>query len=315
MCAGEVHRHPETVNVKNLLALAMTLFTYGALAQQLTQEEIDREKAFQEKAQTATSDTVKKPGWKHSVVAGVNLNEVAFSDWAQGGTNVLAFTPWLNGSSRQDMEGTDWSTTYKFAYGQARVGSQGVRKTDDEIYMETLFILKLNPTINPYVGATLRTQFAPGFKYDAAGAGTPISRFFDPGYLSQSGGVAWQPLREVKTGLGLGLREIFTSRFTQYADDPRTSRIEKTRVEGGVRLLAHVDWKFAENTALILNEEFFSPFETPDQVFVRSDNSVVMRMNKLFSVNLNVLLIKDVTVSPRTQIKQVMAVGVSYVLV
>jgi len=249
------------------------------------------------------------------VVAGVNLNEVAFSDWAQGGTNVLAFTPWLSGSSRQDLEGSDWSTTYKFAYGQARVGSQGVRKTDDELYMETLFILKTNPTLNPYVGATLRTQFAPGFKYDAAGNGTAISRFFDPGYLSQSAGVAWQPVHEVKTGLGLGLREIFTSRFTQYADDPHTAQVEKTKVEGGVRLLAHVDWKFAENTALILNQEFFSPFESPDQVFVRSDNSVVMRMSKVFSVNVNVLLIQDLTVSPRTQIKQVMAFGVSYVLV
>jgi len=301
--------------VTKTVVCALAFLAGGARAQQHDTMEVGRERAFQEQAQTAKSDTLKKFGWRHSVVAGVNLNEVAFSDWAQGGTNVLAFTPWLNGSSRQDLEGTDWSTTYKFAYGQARLGSQGVRKTDDEIYMETLFILKLNPTINPYVGATLRTQFAPGYKYDAAGNATAISRFFDPGYLSQSGGVAWQPVREVKTGLGLGLRETFTSRFTQYADNPRTPQIEKTKVEGGLRLLTHVDWKIAENTALILNEEFFSPFETPDQVFVRSDNSIVMRMNKIFSVNLNVLLIKDVTVSPRTQIKQVMAVGVSYVLV
>jgi len=312
---GTFHSFAEMVTVTKLLAAALVALTCGASAQQLTKEEVDREKAFQEKAQTAPLDTVKKFGWRHSVVAGVNLNEVAYSDWAQGGTNVLAFTPWLNGGSRQDLEGSDWSTTYKFAYGQARVGSQGVRKTDDEIYMETLFILKLNPTFNPYVGATLRTQFAPGYKYDAAGTGTPISRFFDPGYLSQSAGVAWQPVREVKTGFGLGLRETFTSRFTQYADDPRTPQIEKTKVEGGLRLLAHVDWKFAENTALILNQEFFSPFENPDEVFVRSDNSLVMRMSKVFSFNFNVLLIQDIAVSPRTQIKQVMAIGVSYVLV
>jgi len=312
---GKVHSHAEVETVRTLLVIALMVLSCRALSQQQDTMEVGRERAFQEQAQTAKSDTAKRFGWRHSVVAGLNLNEVAYSDWAQGGTNVLAFTPWLSGNSRQDLEGSDWSTSYKFAYGQARVGSQGVRKTDDEIYMETLFILKTNPTINPYVGATLRTQFAPGFKYDAAGTGTPISRFFDPGYLSQSAGIAWQPVHEVKTGLGLGLREIFTSRFTQYADDPRTAQIERTKVEGGIRLLAHVDWKFAENTALILNQEFFSPFETPDQVFVRSDNSVVMRMSRVFSVNVNVLLIQDLTVSPRTQIKQVMALGVSYVLV
>jgi len=38
-------------------------------------------------------------------------------------------------------------------------------------------------------------------------------------------------------------------------------------------------------------------------------------MSRVFSVNVNVLLIQDLTVSPRTQIKQVMALGVSYVLV
>ncbi|HTY57315.1 MAG TPA: DUF481 domain-containing protein, partial [Bacteroidota bacterium] len=154
-----------------------------------------------------------------------------------------------------------------------------------------------------------------GYKYDNAGNGTPISRFFDPGYLTQSAGIAYQPLPEVKTGLGLALRETFTSRFNQYTDDPRTAEIERRKTEGGLRIVAHVDWKFGGSAALVLNQELFSPFNNLNQVFVRSDNSVAMKMSKLFSVNFNVLLVQDVTVSPRTQIKQVLAIGVSYVLV
>jgi hypothetical protein len=33
-----------------------------------------------------TQDSV----WKHSMVAGLNLSQVGFTDWAQGGENALA---------------------------------------------------------------------------------------------------------------------------------------------------------------------------------------------------------------------------------
>jgi hypothetical protein len=297
------------------LVILVALVSAIAYGQQLTKEELEQERAFQERAEQAKADSMKKLGWTHNVVTGVNLTEVAFSDWAQGGTNVFAYTPWLNGSTRQDLPSTDWSTTYKFAYGQARVGSQGVRKTDDEIYVETLLILKVDPYVNPYIAATLRTQFALGYKYDNAGNGTPISRFFDPGYLTQSAGIAYQPVSGLKTGLGLALRETFTSRFNQYTDDPKTAQIERRKTEGGFRAVAHVDWKFGGSAALVLNQELFSPFNKLNQVFVRSDNSVAMKMSRYFSVNFNVLLVQDVAVSPRTQIKQVLAVGISYVLV
>jgi hypothetical protein len=306
-------RETEEVRIIILVVLA-SVVTACAVAQQTAKEELEREKKFQEEAEKAKTDSVKKYGWTHRITTGLNLTEVAFSDWAEGGTNVFAYTPWLNGSSRLDLRGADWSTSYKFAFGQARVGSQGIRKTDDEIYMETLLLLKLDPYVNPYVVATVRTQFALGYKYDNAGNATAISRFFDPGYLTQSAGVAYQPLPELKTGLGLAVKETFTSRFNQYADDPRTPQIEKTKVEGGLRLVAHVDWKFAPSAALVLNQELFSPFGNLDQVFVRSDNSVVMEFSRYISLNFNVLLVHDVTVSRRTQIKQVLAVGVSYVL-
>jgi hypothetical protein len=80
-------------------------------------------------------------------------------------------------------------------------------------------------------------------------------------------------------------------------------------------MVAHLDWKIAGSTAIVLNQEVFSPVDNPDQVFVRSDNSIVMKMNKYISMNFDVLLVQDVSVSLRTQIKQVLAVGVSYVLV
>ena len=164
-------------------------------------------------------------GWKHSMVAGLNLTQVAFSDWSQGGENALAYALSLQGKSVQEEVSTNWTTDLRLAFGQARLGTQGLRKTDDMIDLATVLTYKVGVLINPYVSATLKTQFAKGYKYDQAGSQTEVSSSFDPAYLMQSVGVGYQPLPEIKTRLGMALREILASRFPVYVDDPATLEI------------------------------------------------------------------------------------------
>jgi hypothetical protein len=60
--------------------------------------------------------------------------------------------------------------------------------------------------------------------------------------------------------------------------------------------------------------ELFAPFKTFDEMIVRSDNTLSAKVNKYVTVSFNVQLINDVTVTRHTQIKQVLAIGVSYTL-
>jgi hypothetical protein len=180
------------------------------------------------------------------MVTGINLTQVSYKDWVQGGQNALAYTLWLNGSSVQDMEKTNWSNSYKFAFGQTRLSDQGLRRTDDELFFESLLIYKLWTYINPYASATFRTQFAQGFEYPQ-GNEVAVSKFFDPAYLTQSVGAAYKPIPEVVTRLGVGVREIVTSRHNRYSDDPATLDIEKVKVNGGMESVTNVEWSFAEN--------------------------------------------------------------------
>src|SRR6266850_2727389 len=126
--------------------------------------------------------------WKHTLVAGLTLTQVAYTDWAQGGENSLAYTVSADGSSIDDETGSNWTNVYKLAFGQTRLGSQGLRKTDDVIDLSTVFTYKVGAYINPYVAATLKTQFAKGFMYDATGTETQVSKLFDPAYITQSAG-------------------------------------------------------------------------------------------------------------------------------
>jgi hypothetical protein len=253
-------------------------------------------------------------GWKHHLVSGLTLSQVAFTDWAQGGENALAYAVSADGKSVDDEDGSNWTSLYKFAFGQTRLGDQGLRKTDDVIDLSTVYTYKIGAYINPYAAATVKTQFAKGFAYNADGTSTQVSKFFDPGYLTQSAGVGYQPVKEIRTRLGVALREIITSDFNQYADDPATAAIEKTSVDGGMESVTNVDWQMADNIFFATQLELFDPFKRFDEVVVRSTTTITGKVNKYVTAIFSLQLINEKRVTPRTQVKEGIAIGLSYTL-
>ncbi len=263
-------------------------------------------------AQTDTTSSLQP--WNHSVVAGLNLTQVAFTDWAQGGENALAWTILLDGKSNKQFDSLLWSNTYKMAFGQTRLGSQGLRKTNDNIDFESILTYKLGTIINPYFAVTMKSQFAPGFIYDNIGTETQVSAFFDPGYLTQSLGAGYQPMNEVKTRFGVGLREIITSTYNQYADDPTTTELEKTRLEGGLEWVTDVSWQLEDNLLFTSKIELFSPLKNFEETVFRSDNTLTAKISKYITTTVNLQLLNDKKVNPYTQIKETIAIGLSYTI-
>jgi len=268
-------------------------------------------------AQPADTAKVKKT-WAHNVVGSLNLTQVSFSDnWAQGGENALAYAASLFGKSANDLAKTNWATSYKFAFGQTKLGDQGVRKTDDKIDVESNVTFKVGTYINPYVAATLKTQFANGFDYATkdpqTGKFVQVSKFLDPGYLTQSAGLGYQPIPQLKTRLGAALREVITSDFNTYADNPATKAIEKTKVEGGLESVTEATWQMHPNLLFTGKLELFDPFKNFDIIIMRSDNTLAAKVSKYVTVNFNVQLLKEPPVSRgKIQRKQTMAAGLSY---
>jgi hypothetical protein len=293
--------------------VCLIVCTANVLAQMPTPADAARERRFQEIAAKANADTSTFRGWKHSSTAGANLTEVSFKDWEAGGENALSYTLSLSGESSLIGDRTSWMNTYKFAFGQTRVAGQGMRKNDDEIYFESFLIYKVGSPINPYAALTFRSQFAAGYKYDTAGD-VQVSQFFDPAYITQSAGVAYQPWAGVTTRLGVALREIITSKFPGYADDPTTPGIEKVRVRGGAESVTEAKVGVAENIELTARLELLAPFNALDKIIVRNDYILGAKVNKFVTTNLTLNLINDMNVSPRTQVKQALALGITYSL-
>jgi len=190
-------------------------------------------------------DTVRGP-WTHGLLTGLTATQVSFTDWAQGGQNAFSWTTTLTGKHDWEEGVYDWGNSYKLAYGQAEIGGAGIRKTDDKIDLESILSYKMGRHIDPYVAVTFKSQFTKGYIYRSAGDSL-VSDLSDPAYITQSAGFGFRPIPQVKTRAGAALREVITSRYTQYADDPKTPAVEKTRVEGGLESVTSVEWKFAEN--------------------------------------------------------------------
>lgn len=265
---------------------------------------------------SAYAQEAEKTGpWHHSILGGLALSQVAYKDWAQGGEATLAWTASLDGKSAHDLTKTNWANTYKLAYGQTKLGDGDFLKTDDKIDLESILTYKSGFYVNPYTAATLKTQFFEGLQYDDAGEGTKVSKFFDPAYLTQSAGLGYQPIPQLKTRLGGAIREIMTDEFNQYADDPETDEIEKTRFDVGMESVTEAEWNLKENILFKSKLEIFAALTTPRDVAIRSDSTLAIKVSKNVSVNLNLLIVKDDTLGEDTQIKESLALGFSYIFV
>jgi hypothetical protein len=255
-------------------------------------------------------------GWKHSIVSSLTMTQVAFTDWAQGGENAISWTARLDGKSMLDDTAYVWGNTYKLAYGQAKLGSGDTRKVEDKIELESVLTYKMGIHVNPYVGATLKTQFDEGVTIDAAGRATPVSRFFDPAYITQSVGLGYQPVPEVKTRLGAALREIVTSTYRGYANLPTDPVADwvSTRVDGGLESITDVEWKIQDDVLFRSKLEMFAPIRKIQEVTMRMDNTMTVNIAKYFVVVLNLQLIDDPNASTRMQMKEVLAFGLTYTL-
>jgi hypothetical protein len=191
-----------------------------------------------------------------------------------------------------------------------RLGGQGLRKADDIIDVATVYTYKIWTLINPYASATVKTQFAHGYVYPNADSSVQVSAFFDPGYLTQSAGVGYQPIPEIKTRLGFALREIVTNKFNQYSNDPG----KKTSVDGGMESVTEIEWKLDDNILFTTKLEMFDAFKHFDEIVVRNNTSITGKVNKYVTAMFNIQLINEKRVTPRTQVKETIAIGLSYTL-
>ena len=258
-----------------------------------------------------------KSKWTDLGVAGLNISQIALSNWTQGGDNALTWT--IFGNFGLNYTEAPWKLTnkLKLAYGRTKLGDADFRTNDNEIYLETVLSFNMGWAVSPYFSNTVRTVISDGFDYKKTDPSDPTkplqtSALFDPGYITQSIGFTYDKTKGFKTRLGLAFEETFTNKFRQYSDP--VNKMDNFRFDTGIESVTEGEFALEENMLLNSKLRLFSAFDKLDVWDVRWDNTITAKISKYFNVNLNVLLIHDIDQSLKTQFKEALQLGITYTL-
>ncbi len=158
----------------------------------------------------------------------------------------------------------------------------------------------------------IRTPITDGFDYSEPEK-KQIVAFFDPGYVTQSIGFAYEKSEIFQTRLGLAFEESFANKFAaQYTDDDETTDLETFKFETGIESMTDLNLKIDDNVIYKSKLRLFSGFDRMTVWDVAWDNTFTAEVNKWLNVNLSFILIYKASESLRTQMQEALQVGIVY---
>lgn len=259
-------------------------------------------------AQDKEEDKKPEYGWKNEAVGVLNFTQNQFDNWAKGGENAWSWQMDINAKFVNDQEKYNWATSAKLSYGKTKVGDTDARKAADEIKLETVYTYKMGVYVNPYVAATGQTQFTDGYAYTDTSK-MVISSFMDPGYFTQSVGMGIDINKNVKTRIGAALKETVTDKFSDAYGQG-----ESMRLEYGAESVTDAKIQVSENILYTSKLALFSNLKGLDEIDVDWDNVFSAKVSDLITVSFNFKLLYDKDISAKRQLKETLAVGLSYTL-
>ncbi|MBU1095349.1 MAG: DUF3078 domain-containing protein [Bacteroidetes bacterium] len=250
--------------------------------------------------------------WVPSLVTGLNISQISFSNWAQGGDNSLAFTLMGEFSLKYKTEKWRFKNYVKTAFGKTKLGDADIRQTDNEIYLETVLSLNIGWAVDPFISNSVRTAITEGFDYSKVPA-VKIADLFDPGYITQSIGFTYDKSEIIQTRLGIAFQETFTNKLNQYSDDPDTKdKIEDFKFDTGMESVTDAKLKLDDNLLYTTKLRVFTRFQSLDVWDVRWDNAISAKVNSWLNVNLGIILIHEISQTRKTQLKEALQIGIVY---
>jgi len=280
--------------------------------------------------------------WKKGGIGTLNFSQTSFSNWAQGGENSLSATVLFNLFANYKKGKSAFDNSLDLTYGFLQSGKSDFRKNDDKIELSSKYGYKTN---DHWYYATLlgfKSQMTQGYNYP--NDSVIISDFFAPAYITLSTGMDYKPNDNYSFFISPISGKITLVNNQMLADagaygvegavfDTAGIRISKgknVRYEFGALTSFKIKQVITENIVLTSKLDLFTNyFENPQNIDVNWDVLLGFKVNKFVSASVSTTLIYDHDIpvpiyhtvngvrmqtgsGPRTQFKEVLAIGFSY---
>jgi len=294
---------------------------------------------FAQKIRIAKIDSTSN--WEKKNKVGLDFTQITFINWSAGGNNSisgLAKGNFIRNYTRDNMK---WNNELIVRYGINKQESQDVRKTDDQININSTLGYRRDTVSNWYYGGKFNflTQFANGYSYP--NVNKAISKPFAPAYIFLGVGAEY-----TRKDLGFTLYLSPLTNKTTLVLDRRLSNegafgVDKAiydtngnilqngkrhRTELGALVTSQYKTKIMTNinldTRIALYSDYLKDFGNVD---VNWQMTLDMTINKYVKANLGTNLIYDndiknkrevngaqITEGARIQWKQLIGVGLEY---
>ena len=279
--------------------------------------------------------------WSKKSVLGFDISEIAFVNWSAGGTNSVSGL--LKGDFNRTYENklVKWVNELSVRYGMNKQDGIEIRKTDDAFRLNSTFGYRKDKESNWFHSAKLNfnTQFTNGYRYPDKQ--NPISRLFAPAYMFLGTGAEYS----TKTKSHVVYFSPFTYKATFVWDQTLANKgafgVEKAiydsegniitegrraKNELGVLLTNQYKKEISKNVVFVNSLSLYSDYLNKfGNVDVDCDLALNLVVNQYVRANIGARIIYDddiknktevagatVTEGPKTQIKQVLGVGLTY---
>ncbi|MCL6258733.1 DUF3078 domain-containing protein [Aquiflexum sp. TKW24L] len=257
--------------------------------------------------------------WDKELSVGFNLNQASFSgNWKAGGVNSFALGSILSGKANYAKEKWSWDNQLELIYGVVKNDDQGLRKSNDRIFMDSKVGYKINEKWGYFTSLNFITQFTDGFDYTADDP-VLISRFFAPAFLTTGFGLEYKPNEDFALRLA-----PFSPRFTFVTD---TELINTVPLNYGVPAgqTMRAEWlafqifmtynkKFSENLTLNSRYQIFANLETLEfrTIDHRLDFTLIAKITRYVDVTFTSINVYDIDMVEGIQFSQALALGILY---
>ena len=282
--------------------------------------------------------------WYKYNAIGLNMSEVAYSNWNAGGINSITFLADVKFRRRYLVENFFWDNELVANYGINSQKGESLRKTDDQVSFTSSYGYRTGFRDWYYSAKlTFNTQFSDGYDYPREPDDEPISRFMAPGYLYIGIGAEYAP-EDGKAALfvsPLTLKSTFV--MDQKLADKGSFGLPMAEYDNAGNLIKHSKRSVTEVGFLVSGKHEMELYENVNMtnqisLYTQYDKSfgnididwqlaVDMKINNFLQARVGTHLKYDDNIkfkeetlpngskrlySPRVQFKQILGVGIKY---
>ena len=257
--------------------------------------------------------------WHKFIIFALNFNQSAFTgNYSAGGVSALALGSNFDFKAEYNKKPHDYTTELNLQYGISKNKGQGSRKTNDRIFFDNKLGSDISKHWQFFGSLTFESQFTKGYNYSTpTGGEAEISNFMAPGYLTESFGFEYKPVKYFDLRIGTGTaRQTFVVDTTIYHNLPANYGIgpgHTFRNDLAFQVVSAIDKDVMKNMHLNIRYALFIPYQQSlAYISHRVDATLTAKVNRLIAATINGTFLYDKNTSGQVQGTEGIALGVVY---